>query len=34
VFSSTKSMIRTEQDLPGTEEGREGKVRKEGRMEK
>jgi hypothetical protein len=25
VFSSTKSVIRAEQDLPGTEEGEEGK---------
>jgi hypothetical protein len=32
VISSTKLVIRAEQDLPGTEEG--GKVGEEGRVEK
>jgi hypothetical protein len=34
VFSSTKSGIRAEQDLPETEEGRGGRVGKGGRVEK
>jgi hypothetical protein len=34
VFSSVKSVIRAEQDLPGTEEGRGERMREGGRVEK
>jgi hypothetical protein len=34
VLSSTKSVKRAERDLPETEEGREGRVEKGGRVEK
>jgi hypothetical protein len=34
VFSSTKLVIRAEQDQPGTESGREGDSGGEGRVEK
>jgi hypothetical protein len=34
VLSSTKSVIRAEQDLPETEEGKKGMVGEGGRVEK
>jgi hypothetical protein len=34
VISSTKLVIRAEQNLPGPEEGRRGKVKEGGRVEK
>jgi hypothetical protein len=34
VFSSTKSVIKAEQDLPGTEGGKEEKVGEGDRVEK
>jgi hypothetical protein len=34
VFSSTKSVIRAEQDLPGIEEGRRERVGEGSRVEK
>jgi hypothetical protein len=34
VFSSTKSVIRAEWDLPGTEEEKEGRVGEGSRVEK
>jgi hypothetical protein len=34
VFSSTKLVIKAEQDLPGTDGGGEGRVWEEGREEK
>jgi hypothetical protein len=34
VFSSTKIVIRAEHDLPGAEEGREGRVEERGTVEK
>jgi hypothetical protein len=34
VFSSTKLVIRSDQDLPGTEQGRKGKDGEGGTVEK